>query len=620
MNYLSIEQLAKSYGVKELFGGLTYGINKGQKVALIARNGTGKSTLLRILAGKEKPDKGEFTFRNGIRIGYLEQSPQFNGDETVIDAVFDTTHPMAVAVKQYEHCLVQNAGGEEMQAAIDKMDELKAWDHDVKVRRLLSQLQIDDLQQPVSALSGGQQKRLALARLLSEEPDFLLLDEPTNHLDVEMIEWLENYLSGRPFTIFMVTHDRYFLDAVCNEILELDGGEWHKYTGKYDYFIEKKAMREQVAASEVEKAKNLMRRELEWIRRQPKARGTKAKYRVDAFDEVKQKAQQGKKEEQMDMEINMRRMGSKILELHNIHKSYGGKELIKGFRYVFKKGEKIGMAGKNGTGKSTLLKIIMGEVMPDMGKAVSGETIVFGYYSQSGMALKEDKRVIEVVKDIAEVIPLLKGRKITASQMLERFLFPKEMHYSYVSALSGGERRRLYLLTILMKNPNFLILDEPTNDLDIDTLNVLEDFLSDFPGCVLVVTHDRYFMDKVVDHLLIFEGEGSIKGFNGTYGEYRLKKKEEEKKAPVPAAGKERTGGKEVEKEKKKLTYKEKLEFESLEKEIAQLEKEKERISEQLNSGITDHVELEKLGQQLSGILSRLDTKTDRWLELSELA
>ena len=595
MNYLSVENLSKSYGIKELFNGLTYGMNKGQKVALIAKNGTGKSTLLKILAGKEQADTGHFTFRKEVRVGYLEQSPVFDGDETVIEAVFNTSHPLALAVKEYEQCLVRSDEGDEMQRAIDKMDALKAWDYDVKVKRLLSQLQLTDLQQEVNTLSGGQQKRLALVKLLSEEPEFILLDEPTNHLDLEMIEWLENYLAGKPFTIFMITHDRYFLDAVCNEILELDNGEWFKYSGNYAYYIEKKAEREQIAASEVDKAKNLMRRELEWIRRQPKARGTKAKYRVDAFEAVRDKARSGKREDSLEVEINMRRMGSKILELHNIHKEYDGLKLLNGYKHVFKKGEKIGIVGKNGTGKSTLLKIIMGQVEPDMGKVVTGETIVFGYYSQAGMKLKEGKRVIEVIKDIAEVIPLLKGKKLTASQLLERFLFPKAMHYSVVSKLSGGEKRRLYLLTILMKNPNFLILDEPTNDLDIQTLNVLEDFLNDFPGCLLVVTHDRYFMDKVVDHLMVFEGEGKIKGFNGTFSEYRLKKNITEKQKQVVVENNDKKPANTVKKEKKKFTYKEKLEFENLEKEIAELEVEKGALNEQLNSGITDHVELEKL-------------------------
>jgi ATP-binding cassette subfamily F protein uup len=618
MNYLSLENVAKSYGIKELFSGLTYGINKGQKVALIARNGSGKSTLLKIIAGKEQADRGEVALRKGVKMAYLGQVPEFPSGANVMEAMFDKASPVAQAVANYEACLLAGTTGDELQVAMDEMDRHAAWDYEAKVRQLLDRLEITDLSQQVDTMSGGQQKRLALAKVLFDEPEFLLLDEPTNHLDVEMIEWLEQYLSSSPITLFMITHDRLFLDRVCNEILELDEGRWHKYKGNYGYYIEKKAEREAQEAVEVGKAKNLMKKELEWMRRQPKARGTKAKYRVDAFDGIKEKAMSGKREQEMQMDIKMRRVGSKILELHQVAKSYGSRCLVADFRYIFKKNEKIGIAGRNGVGKSTLLDIIMGRVMPDKGKVVKGETIRFGYYTQQGINLSESKRVIEVVKDIAEVIPLMKGRKLTASQLLERFLFPKEMHYQYVSTLSGGERRRLFLLTILMENPNFLILDEPTNDLDIATLNVLEDFLHDFEGCVLAVSHDRYFLNKLADHLFVFEGDGVIKDFNGNYAEYRMLQKEkkrveaqEEVKTPAQSAPKQQSAV-------KKLTYKERLELEAIEVALAELETERDALTVEMNEAGEDYTRIQEVSSRLEAVMAEIDQKSDRWLELAD--
>jgi ATP-binding cassette subfamily F protein uup len=618
MNYLSLEDLAKSYGVRELFNGLTYGINKGQRVALIARNGSGKSTLLKIIAGKEHADEGNVALRKGVKMAYLGQVPELPASATVMEAMFDNELPAVRAVMKYEACLEKGAEGEELQEAMDAMDQHNAWDYEAKVKQLLGRLEITDLKQAVNTMSGGQQKRLALAKVLFEEPEFLLLDEPTNHLDVEMIEWLEHYLSSSSITLFMITHDRLFLDNVCNEILELDQGRWHKYKGNYQYYIQKKAEREEQEAVEVGKAKSLMRKELDWIRRQPKARGTKAKYRVDAFEGIKEKASRGKQENEVVIDIKMRRVGSKILELHQVSKSYGERCLIDNFRYVFKNNEKVGVAGRNGIGKSTLLDIIMGKVEPDKGKVVRGETIAFGYYTQKGMKLEENKRLIDVIKDIAEVIPLMKGKKLTASQLLERFLFPKDMHHQFVGTLSGGECRRLFLLTIIMDNPNFLILDEPTNDLDIATLNVLEDFLQEYEGCVLAVSHDRYFLNKLADHLFVFEGDGSIKDFNGTYAEYKLLqkelRKEEEggriKRVQEKPAAKVSTSN--------KLTYKERLELEALEVEVAELEKQKEELTAEMNAAAVAYDRIQQISIALEELLSKLEEKSDRWLVLAE--
>jgi len=618
MNYLSIEELTKSFGIKTLFNNLTLGIDKGQKVALIAKNGAGKSTFLKILSGEEQYDSGRVIFRKGIKVGILSQTPDYNDELTVSETIFASKSEQILAILAYEKAINNPEDNDQMQNAFEQMDALEAWDYEVKIQQILGQLKITNLEQKIGQLSGGQQKRIALAQVLIEEPDFIILDEPTNHLDLEMIEWLENYLSKENMTILMVTHDRYFLERVCNEIIEMDDKTIYKYKGNYSYFLEKKQEREEVFEANVSKAKNLYSKELEWMRRQPKARGTKAKSREDAFYVTKEVAHQKKDKSKVELEISMSRLGSKILEIDHASKAFGDLKILDDFSYIFKTRERVGIVGKNGVGKTTFLETIMGNQQLDSGEIVAGETVVFGYYTQKGMTFKSDKKVIEVIKDIAEVIPLAKGRKMTAAQLLERFLFTKDMHYNFVDKLSGGEKRRLYLITILMKNPNFLILDEPTNDLDIMTLQVLEEFLEEFQGCLMVITHDRYFMDKLVDHLFVFEGDGKILDYNGKYRDYRY-----EEKANAASGKKEK---KEVKVEKKvvddkpkvKLSYKEKLEFETLEKELPGLEIKKTELAEQLNTNVSDHEELLKLTKELGDLTTDIDTKTDRWLELAE--
>lgn len=630
MNYLSVENLSKSFGEKVLFEDISFGISKGQKVALVAKNGTGKTSLLKILTHKDQADSGAFAYHKEVRVGFLDQEPDFGAAETIIDAVLNSPSPVIQAIKLYEEALQDPNNAEKMEQGLQQMDTHKAWDYELKIKQILSKLRVGDLEKRIDTLSGGQKKRVALAKVLIDEPDFLILDEPTNHLDLDMIEWLESYLSGSQLTLFMVTHDRYFLDRICNEIIEIDQKTIFRYKGNYQYYLEKRAERTQQAASEVEKAQNLMRKELDWVRRQPKARGTKAKYRLDAFEELKKKASRRVGEKEANLGVKMSRMGKKILEIEHLNKSYGDLKMVKDFSYVFQRRERIGVVGRNGVGKSTFLNLLTEKVQPDSGSIVKGETIVYGYYTQDGITLDEDKRVIEVVQEIAEEIDLGKGQKLSPAQLLERFLFDRDKQYNYVSTLSGGERRRLYLLTILVQNPNFLILDEPTNDLDLLTLNVLEEFLLEFGGCLIVVTHDRYFMDKLVDHLFVFEGEGVINDFNGKYQEYReykhlqelaqekekkagkqekLQKEKEEKKAEKKASDAE---------QKRKLTYKEQREYESLEAEIEQLEEEKDQLTEQLNSGALDHEELQKVSEKLGQVMETIDTKTERWLELAE--
>ncbi len=621
MNYLSVENLTKSFGVRVLFEDITFGIDKGQKVAFIAKNGTGKSTFLNILASKEGYDSGNVVFRKDIKVGILDQMPSFDDKLSISEAIFDSNSEQIKAILAYEKAVLNPDDNEAMQVAFERMDGLKAWDYEIRIKQILGQLNIHDLEQNVGELSGGQKKRIALAQVLIDEPDFIILDEPTNHLDIDMIEWLENYLTKENMTILMVTHDRYFLERVCNEIIELDDETLYKYKGNYSYYLEKKQEREEVFEANVDKAKNLYRKELEWMRRMPKARGTKAKSREDAFYKTKETAHQRKDNSKVDIEINMSRLGSKILEIHHARKSFGDLKILDDFNYVFKKRERVGIVGKNGVGKTTFLDLVLNNQELDGGKIIHGETVVFGYYTQSGMKLKDNKRVIDTIKDIAEVIPLTKGKKLTAAQLLERFLFPKHMHYNLVEKLSGGEKRRLYLLTILILNPNFLILDEPTNDLDIITLNVLEDFLMDFQGCLMIVTHDRYFMDKLVDHLFVFEGEGKVKDFIGNYNDYRLKAKQSEPteknvgKAIKPVVEKPKN-----EQPKVKLSYKEKLEFEQLEKDLEQLETKKEALANLLNETVTAHEELMKITKELGEVTLELDTKTDRWLTLSEFS
>lgn len=617
MNYLSINQLSKYYGARLLFNDLTFFIEKGQKVALIARNGSGKSTLLKILQGVEPPESGEVKWHKDLSVGFLLQEPDLDDKMTIYEAIMNADHPLLRTCLAYEEALEGNG---DLNKVMEEMDRLQAWDYEVKVKQILSRFNINHLEQKVGSLSGGQKKRLALSILLLLEPEFLVLDEPTNHLDMDMIEWLENYLSNGSMTLLMVTHDRYFLENICDEIIELDEGKIYRHKGNYSRYLENKILREENLRSNVSKAQNTMRKELEWIRRQPKARSTKSKARVDAFDGIKDRASQKVNEDKVQLEIKMNRLGGKILEMYNVNKSYGDRKIIDQFSYKFSRGERVGIVGKNGEGKSTLLNIIM-ELEPfDSGKLIHGETVVWGYYHQQGLQIKGDKRVIDVIKDIAEVIPVGKGT-LTASQMLERFLFDSGQQYQYVSTLSGGERRRLYLLTILMKNPNFLILDEPTNDLDILTLQILEDFLLDYQGCLLLVSHDRYFLDKLTDHLFVFEGNGKIKDFNGNYKDYRIYEKAQ---AKLNADGgntssKSESSNSSDNVQKPKLSFKEKQELEKLDKEIEKLENEKKEITLKISSSTINHSELLELSQKIEKIIKTLEAKEMRWLELSEL-
>jgi ABC transport system ATP-binding/permease protein len=621
VNYLLAESLSKSYGIKTLFENISFSVDKGQKIALVAKNGTGKTSLLKILVGQDTPDKGTLYLRKEITTSLLEQEPDLDENATILEAVFHNDTPVMKATRQYEYALEHTENDLLMQQAFEAMEQSGAWDFDAKVKTVLSQLQIHHLDSKIKTLSGGQKKRVALAKVLLEEPDFLIMDEPTNHLDLDMIEWLEDYLDRANMTLLMVTHDRYFLENVCNVILELDKGILYRHKGNYSYYLEKKATREENEKSNLVKTKNLFRSELEWIRKQPRARGTKAKSRVNAFQEIKQKASKKIDEEKLQINIDSKRIGGKILELHHLKKSFGDKKIINDFSYKFKDKERIGVVGKNGAGKTTLLHMLTGKAELDGGKIVKGETVHIGYYTQDGMKLKEDKRVIEVLKDIAEFIPLKGGKVLSASQLLETFLFEPESQYTFVSKLSGGEKRRLYLLTILISNPNFLILDEPTNDLDVLTLQVLEDFLDDFPGCVLIVSHDRYFMDRLTQHLFVFEGEGVISDFTGTYTEYRIiqeLKAAEKYNTPKETKPKE-DKPKPVTSEKRKLSYKEQREFEQLEKDIPELENKKTKLTEILSSGKLNSDEFQKTANNLGYVVSQLEAKELRWLELSEL-
>lgn len=634
MNYLSIENLTKTYGEKTLFKNISFGIEQGQKLALIAKNGSGKSTLLRIICGKDIPDSGNIVSRNGISIAYLDQDPQFDEQSNVIENIFRADNPILKIIKEYEFCLEEvnldpsTENLEKLQQISAQMDDAAAWDYDVKVKQILFELKVTNLHQAISETSGGQRKRVALSRVLIEAPDLLIMDEPTNHLDLAMVEWLENYLSRQDMALLMVTHDRYFLDNVCDEIIEMDNHQLYRYKGNYSYFLEKKAEREFNEGRETDKARNLMRTEIEWMRRMPKARGTKSKARIDAFYDLKDKAAGKAKQQALQLNVKMNRIGGKVIELKKLYKNFGDLKVVKGFDYTFKTGERIGIVGKNGVGKSTFLNMLMGLEQADSGKINVGETVVFGYYSQQGMILNEDKRVIEVVKEIADVIPMGDGSKITASQFLQLFQFPPDSQYTYVSKLSGGEKRRLYLLTVLMKNPNFLILDEPTNDLDLLTLNTLEDFLLNFKGCLLIVSHDRYFMDKLVDSLFVFEGDGIISGFTGNYAEYRDKQEEIEriekensklKNKSVSLENTEVPSNLAASEKKNKLSFKEKYELEQLEKEIPVLEKEKEQLTEKMNTPSGNHLELQQAAERFAEVSTLLDEKSMRWLELSEL-
>lgn len=617
MNLLSVENLSKTYGTKVLFKQISFGLDKGQKAALIARNGTGKSTLLKILSGLEHADEGNITYRNDIKVEYLPQDPVLNEELNVIDTILDSNKPIARTVKFYEECLANPGDKASLNKAIEQMELIKAWDYDSKVKQILYKLNIRQFDAKVSTLSGGQKKRVSMAKVLIEEPDLIYLDEPTNHLDLDMIEWLEGYLLKQNITLLMVTHDRYFLERVCNEIIEMENGTLYKYYGNYSYYMEKKAFRLESEERNVEKMQSIYRNELEWIKRGPKARGTKAKSRIDAFDELEEKLTSVSKESGIEFKSASKRLGGKIIEIHHLYKQFGKLKIIENFNYKFSKYERVGVVGRNGTGKTTLLNLMTGNLEPGDGRIETGKTVEIGYFKQDGLIVEDDKRLIDVIKEIAEVIMLGNGKTVTASQFLEMFLFPSGMQFTPVSKLSGGERRRLYLVTVLMKNPNFLILDEPTNDLDIMTLNVLEEYLDNFKGCLVVVTHDRYFMDKLVDHLFIFEGDGIIKDFNGNYIEYREEQKAAEaeinrvlnlKKEVIPKPVKPKT----------RLSYKEKLEFEKLEKEIHNLESRKEEINTEINSGNADYKKLNELSTELVEVIHLIDEKTIRWLVLSE--
>lgn len=624
MNLVSVNQLSKSYGPKTLFKKINFGINHGDKVALVAINGSGKTTLFKILKGTEIADEGEVAFRKNLNVAFLDQD--FNLEErlSISELLKKADNKYVKCIQAYENALKnseQNPSPENIQKyndALQTMTELGGWDYEKNMKEILSKLEIFDLDQKIKALSGGQKKRVALALVLINKPDLVIMDEPTNHLDVDMIEWLEHYLRDASLSILLVTHDRYFLDEVCDRIIELDNGELFEYKGNFEYYLTKKAEREASRNAEIGKARNLYRRELEWIRKMPKARGTKAKARVDAFSDIEQKARQKRSDKKIELSVKMERMGSKIVELHKVSKKFGDKTILNPFTYTFIPGEKIGVVGKNGVGKSTLLKIILGEEPSDSGKVVVGDTVVFGHYSQGGIKLNEDKRIIEVVKDIAEFIPLANGTSLSASQLLTRFNFPPDVQYSFVSKLSGGEKRRLYLLTVLVNNPNFLILDEPTNDLDIATLQTLEEFLDEFKGCVLIVSHDRYFMDRLVDHVFAFEGDGEIKDFPGTYTDYREWKHEQKE---TPAVKTETPPALKEEKKQtstKKLSYKVQRELEQLESDIPVLEKKKKELEDSLASGITDYSEIQKLSSELQQINDELDEKSTRWLEIQE--
>ena len=626
ISYLQIDGLTKSFGDLVLFEDITFGIAQGQKVGLIAKNGTGKTTLLNIIAGKEDYDNGAVVFRNDLRVGYLEQTPVYPEGLTVLQACFYSPNETVRLIAEYEEAMASDDHSN-LQDILMRMDNLKAWDYEQRAKQILSQLKITNFDQKVEHLSGGQLKRVALANVLITDPELIILDEPTNHLDLEMTEWLEGYLSRANISILMVTHDRYFLDRVCSEIIEIDRQQIYQYKGNYSYYLEKRQERIETMNTEVERANNLLRKELEWMRRQPQARGTKAKYRIDAFYELEKKAKQQRDNGNVNLDVKASYIGSKIFEAEHVTKSFGSIKIVEDFNYIFARYEKMGIVGNNGTGKSTFIKMLMGEVEPDSGRFDVGETVRFGYYSQDGLQLDEQMKGIDVVQDIAEYVDLGDGKKLGVSQFLNYFLFTPEKQHSYVYKLSGGEKRRLYLCTVLMRNPNFLVLDEPTNDLDIVTLNVLEEYLRNFKGCVIVVSHDRYFMDKVVDHLLVFRGNADLKDFPGNYTQYRdwkevqdqLEKEAEAARQPKQTPAPEKNNRPQPE-QKKKLTFKERKEFEALEAEIPQLEAEKAELETAMSSGTLSNDELMTKSERIAKVIEEIDEKTMRWLELSELA
>ena len=613
LNYLNVENISKSYGEVTLFENISFSIHKGQKIAFIAKNGTGKTSILKIISGEDSSDSGEITYRKNIVISFLSQDPKLDDSLTIEESIFNSNNPILKVIENYEKAILNSEDVENYQKAFEEMELFQAWDFETQYKQILSKLKLDKIGQKVSELSGGQKKRLSLANALINRPDLLILDEPTNHLDLEMIEWLESFFAKENITLFMVTHDRYFLERVCNEIIELDQGDLHSYKGNYSYYLDKRNDRIEREAIEQGKVKQLFKKELTWMRKQPKARTTKSKSRIDDFQEIKHRAQQRRNDHEVQLELNMERLGTKIVEFFKVSKFYEDKTILDKHSYVFQRGERVGIIGKNGTGKSTFLDILTEKTKPDSGKIIIGETIKFGYYTQNGIKVKNDQKVIDVVRDFGDYIPLKKGKQISAQQLLERFLFSRQKQYDFVEKLSGGERKRLYLCTVLIQNPNFLILDEPTNDLDIVTLNVLESFLLDFPGCVIVVSHDRYFMDKVIDHLLVFKGEGLIEDFPGNYSDYRsyedskphVSKKEvnENKSWKEPA--------------KNKLSYNEEKELKNLESKIKSLVYDKKELEKDfLNEGLAQEKIL-LMSNQLEKIIETINSKEERWFELS---
>ncbi len=626
ISFLQIEKLTKSFGDLVLFNDLTFGICEGERVGLIAKNGSGKSTLLNIITGKEGYDSGNVVFRRDLRVGYLDQDPYFEPGKTVLEACFASDNEAVRTIAEYEKAL-ENNDTAALEDLIHRMDHLKAWDYELRIKQILSQLKITNFEQKVEKLSGGQRKRVALANVLISEPELLILDEPTNHLDMEMTEWLEGYLSRSRVALLMVTHDRYFLDRVCNQIIEIDRKQLYSYKGNYSYYLEKRQERIESQNAEIERANNLLKTELDWMRRQPQARGTKAKYRVDAFYDLEEKAKRERDAGNVQLNVKASYIGSKIFEAEHLYKSFGDLKILEDYSYIFARYEKMGIVGNNGTGKSTFIKILMGEVKPDKGILDIGETVRFGYYSQDGLKFNEQMKVIDVIREVAEEISLGDGNKLSASQFLQHFLFAPETQHSFVYKLSGGEKRRLYLCKVLMQNPNFLVLDEPTNDLDIVTLNVLEEYLRSFKGCVIVVSHDRYFMDKVVDHLLVFRGNGQLKDFPGNYSDYREWKEIEETKEKASLAEKQKKDIKpsqqsnkgESKSVKRKLSFKEKKELEELDVEIPKLENEKAEIESLLSSGTLSNNDLMEKSARISELIDMIDEKSMRWLELSEI-
>ncbi len=614
MNYLSIENISKSFGERTLFENLSFGINKDQKIAFIAKNGSGKTCIMNIINGNDEPDTGKVVIRKDIKMAFLSQNNSLQDELTIEESIFTSDNDTLKVIEQYEKALEHPEDEEAYQKAFDNMDRFNAWDFETQFKQILSKLKLDDLKLKVKNLSGGQKKRLSLAIILINKPDLLILDEPTNHLDLEMIEWLENYFAKENITLFMVTHDRFFLERVCNEILELDNGKLYQYKGNYSYYLQKKEERIAMENASIDKAQNLFVKELDWMRRQPKARTTKSKSRIDDFYSIKEKAMSRRKENTVELEINMERLGSKIIELHKLYKKFNDRVILDNFSYDFQRGERIGIIGKNGTGKSTFLNILTRTLVPDAGKVVIGDTIKIGYYTQSGIQPKYGQKVIDVIKEFGEYIPLTKGKIISASQLLERFLFDAKKQYDYVEKLSGGELKRLYLCTVLIQNPNFLILDEPTNDLDIVTLNVLENFLLDYPGCLLVVSHDRYFMDKIVDHLFVFRGDGVIEDFPGNYSDFRSY--EDSVEPEKDDAPKEKSNWKEQQ-VKKGLSFNEQKEFQKIEREIKDLEFQKKQIEQEFAAGKVTDATIEKKANELQLLITSLEKKEERWFELS---